>query len=258
MQIQAPLNLSKYIKHYLFLQSNNINENRYRLFSNGNCGLVFTLNNNYILVNNVIIPHAALFGQFDSFVDLEFSKGTKALVIVFQPYGLYYFSKIPTSEVKNSIVEAKDVLGKHLIELHEIIASSKSILNIINLLNKHFLELLPPPKEKILIDQIVYDIIHSKGEYTIGDIINNYAIHEKKLQRLFSQTIGLSPKKFLKIARLHYFIDLLKNTENLTANAYLAGFYDQSHLVKDFKALTGITPKEYLRSSKLAVNLIEL
>ena len=58
-----------------------------------------------------------------------------------------------------------------------------------------------------------------------------------------------------------HFLKLLKdkpNHTNLTSICYDAGFSDQSHLIKEFRKHTGISPKEYSSTSgKLTSNLIK-
>ncbi|WP_413614439.1 helix-turn-helix domain-containing protein [Flavobacterium sp. N2469] len=71
----------------------------------------------------------------------------------------------------------------------------------------------------------------------------------------------MNPKKFGNVIRLHHFLKLLKDKTdktNLTTICYDAGFSDQSHLIKEFRKHTGITPTEYVHSSgKLTNNLIK-
>ncbi|SNR23679.1 Helix-turn-helix domain-containing protein [Flavobacterium sp. ov086] len=84
---------------------------------------------------------------------------------------------------------------------------------------------------------------------------------ERHLERKFKESIGLNPKKFGNVVRLHHFLKLLKDKPvdaNFTSICYDAGFSDQSHLIKDFRKHTGISPTEYLYNSrKLANNLIK-
>ncbi len=72
----------------------------------------------------------------------------------------------------------------------------------------------------------------------------------------------MGPKKFCNIVRLHQFLKELKNKEgnqHLTKLAYEAGYADQSHLIREFKAITGMTPKAYQgRVVKLASNFLSL
>jgi AraC-like DNA-binding protein len=66
---------------------------------------------------------------------------------------------------------------------------------------------------------------------------------------------------FTNIVKLHSFLRYLKEKPSnnpITVIAYEAGYSDQSHLVKEFKKYTGMTPKEYVnKATKLTVNFVE-
>jgi AraC-like DNA-binding protein len=70
----------------------------------------------------------------------------------------------------------------------------------------------------------------------------------KTLERKFACLVGKTPKQYARIVR---FTEVIKgfssmNDPLLTTHAYENGYFDQAHFVKDFKALSGYTPKEFL------------
>ena len=79
---------------------------------------------------------------------------------------------------------------------------------------------------------------------------------------MFIKSIGISPKKFSDVIKLHHFLKRLKKEQpgkNLTSLAYEAGYADQSHLIKEFKKFTGMTPRTYItKADKLTVNFIKI
>jgi len=70
-------------------------------------------------------------------------------------------------------------------------------------------------------------------------------LSDKQLNRVFAEYVGSMPKEFIRIVRLQRALYLLQNsaTENFTQLAYECGFYDQAHLIKEFKAFSGYTAK---------------
>ncbi len=94
-------------------------------------------------------------------------------------------------------------------------------------------------------------IISSKvsGIMTIRELAGSQYISERQLNRLFNEYIGMSAKMFLKLVRINNTINILKYTDyNLADNAQILGFYDQSHFIKDFKAICGVTPKSFMEN----------
>lgn len=70
----------------------------------------------------------------------------------------------------------------------------------------------------------------------------------KQFNRIFSEYVGSNPKEFTRTIRFQRALHILEKQPpiSLTALAYQCGYFDQSHLIKDFKALSGYTPTEYL------------
>ncbi|MDN5397531.1 MAG: helix-turn-helix domain-containing protein, partial [Chryseobacterium sp.] len=113
-----------------------------------------------------------------------------------------------------------------------------------------------------LIKAVQQLMLANKGSVSSKELERFTGYSERHLERKFEDYIGLSPKKYGRIIRLHHFIDLMnKNTvgESIAALSDEAGYTDQSHLIKDFKSHIGLTPNQYLKTqNKLAINFIEL
>jgi AraC-like DNA-binding protein len=69
---------------------------------------------------------------------------------------------------------------------------------------------------------------------------------------MFKEEIGLSPKEFSKIIRFRKIVEnIYRNPEiNLYDLAYNFNYTDPSHLVKDFKFFTGLTPTAFIQKDE--------
>ncbi|MEN6411376.1 MAG: AraC family transcriptional regulator [Veillonellales bacterium] len=65
------------------------------------------------------------------------------------------------------------------------------------------------------------------------------------LTRIFSETVGVPPHLFLNLVRIRKAKSLLGSWPSLTDVAAKVGFFDQSHFIRTFKKIVGMTPKEY-------------
>jgi transcriptional regulator GlxA family with amidase domain len=64
----------------------------------------------------------------------------------------------------------------------------------------------------------------------------------------FRRQLGISPKAYARLLRFQHATGLLASAQprrSLTGVAMEAGYYDQSHLTRDFGALAGITPATF-------------
>jgi AraC-like DNA-binding protein len=86
------------------------------------------------------------------------------------------------------------------------------------------------------------------GQRPLREIAATVGIGERRLQQLFHQHVGMSPRTASRLARMHACLRALRH-QTRPAWADLAagnGFYDQSHLVNEFRAICGMTPSEFL------------
>jgi AraC-like DNA-binding protein len=73
----------------------------------------------------------------------------------------------------------------------------------------------------------------------------------QNLTKHFESNLCKSPSDFKKIQRFREALKSQINSQtknNLTSLSYDMLFYDQSHLIKDFKSLTGLTPKKFFKN----------
>jgi AraC family transcriptional regulator len=97
----------------------------------------------------------------------------------------------------------------------------------------------------------VFDYIHAHLERDIklADFAGLLGMSQFHFSHLFKQSIGTSPHQYLLQQRIDRAKQLLKQTERSIVDIALeCGFSSHSHLSKQFRQLTGITPKRY-RSS---------
>ena len=97
------------------------------------------------------------------------------------------------------------------------------------------------------ISHIIDCIRCSKGNIDITELVSESCLSRKQFERTFLEYIGISPKQYLKIIRLQasIFSKSLEKNVSLTDLAYKHGYYDQSHFIHEYKALTGLTPKQF-------------
>jgi AraC-like DNA-binding protein len=91
-------------------------------------------------------------------------------------------------------------------------------------------------------------IAASQGQRTLCEVAASLGVGERRLQQLFRAQVGLSPRAYGRLARLHGCLRALRSQlqPRWADVAVRSGFYDQAHLVNEFRALCGMTPGEFL------------
>lgn len=264
MQYTPSPNLSKYIKHYLLFEISNSDKKRYRHFANGHNGLVFSFNTKGFvsLHSENPLPETFLFGQVSEYQDFFIEGATSVVIVLFQPLGLFALTGIHSSIFTNRMEDAPSVLGKGISGLQENLFYSADAIDMIGCLNSFFTKKF---------DELTYDhnpyilnfvslALKKKGDILVNDLCSQIGVNGRKMQRLFSEQIGVNPKTFLRNIKLHSFLGLTKDKtqSSLTKLGLEAGYYDQAHLIREFKKTVGLTPSTYLKSKRLAVNLVQI
>jgi AraC-like DNA-binding protein len=198
------------------------------------------------------IRDAVLIPQRNSAVRINHEPGTRLFGIRFRPYGIRCVVHRPMSEFKEMSVPLTDILGsKDKKELRAALEENdlnKKHLSVQKILTKHF-EALPVNTK--IIDIIKY--ININHGTSISGLAKKFSLSQSSLEKLFNAYIGISAKSYMKIIRLNksvkYYKNRSKHYPNLTATGAEAEFYDQSHFIKDFKQMSGITPGQYFREN---------
>ncbi|MER6673418.1 helix-turn-helix domain-containing protein [Streptomyces sp. NPDC000983] len=78
----------------------------------------------------------------------------------------------------------------------------------------------------------------------VGAVARELNVSERQLRNLFAEGVGVSPKHFARIDRVHHVLAHADSTPwaELAAST---GYYDQSHMTADFRALMGVAPRPF-------------
>lgn len=89
----------------------------------------------------------------------------------------------------------------------------------------------------------------NKGVDSIQDLADESGLSLRQFQRRFKALTGLNPKHYGRICRIAHAVHLkeLLPEASWTGIALDCGYSDQSHFIRDFKALTDALPREFLR-----------
>jgi len=84
---------------------------------------------------------------------------------------------------------------------------------------------------------------------SVGTVAASVGVGERRLQQIFRSQFGLSPGAWRRLARVQRCLRLLRQRGGARwpELALTAGFYDQAHLVNEFRALCGLTPGQFLQ-----------
>ena len=116
-------------------------------------------------------------------------------------------------------------------------------------LESELLRRLDPDRDR-RVDEAIARIVASGGTLRIEPLAREIGISRQHLARQVLHHVGVSPKTFARVMRFRRVTDSL-NTNNDWADVAIAnGFYDQSHLIAEFRELAGTTPDAFHFSNR--------
>lgn len=69
----------------------------------------------------------------------------------------------------------------------------------------------------------------------------------RHLRRAFTESVGIGPKEFARTVRLQRAVRTAATSNDWARIAADAGYYDQAHLIADFREFLGLTPSAFLK-----------
>lgn len=72
-------------------------------------------------------------------------------------------------------------------------------------------------------------------------------IHKSTLGKNFKRITGYTPKEYSRVIRFNFLLNrLLFFPANLTETCYEMRYFDQSHMIRDFRKITGTSPTDFI------------
>ena len=198
-------------------------------------------------------PRSVAVSQTRRFVEIR-PEGASGLVSVrFHPWGAYHFFPLPVSEIADRQAPTEVLWGGEAIELEERLAEAPGDGARVALVEQFLLAQLRR-HHKADVEPLVRAVWKRKGCLAVPQLCRDLGIGERSLQRTFAAALGTTPKRFARLSRFLHVCSLLRSGHGttLTDVGLACGYYDQSHFIADFKAFSGMTPRQFVETAKLS------
>lgn len=182
----------------------------------------------------------------ESFVR-ELAGEGRAMGVMFRPGGLQPFLGRPLSTVTDRVLSIGEVFGPEGVEL----AASLDLEDVHAAVTRvgAFLAARAPsePTTGEEVSAIVELIQADRTVSTVAGLAERLDVHPRRLQRLFSKYVGVSPRWIIRRARLHAAAEEAKDPQPRSWGELAAalGYSDQAHLTRNFTQAVGDPPARY-------------
>ncbi len=181
---------------------------------------------------------------------IESAGDSHVIGISFRPGGAHALLGRTLVGLLNQVVAADLLLGYEMNRLREQIAAAQDLLAQIEVIEQWLLSHLTPDEYAFcLVRRAIDTLDNTIGGMPIAQLCDQLGLSNKHLITLFQQVVGISPKNLARIMRFKHLVRQIRGETvvNWADVAYRFGYYDQSHLIQEFRALAGVTPQTYLQ-----------
>lgn len=248
--------LSKFIECYWVQEKNAVSEiirnNSVKVIPTNSIEINFYSGSPICEITNgklSLLPSSTVTGQKTVYKEYSKIKETDVFIVRFKPWGAFPFFDIPlTKLVDQNINLSETVLKKGSIPISELIYEPGETQAFINKVENFLLFILNDNHvDYLMTDSVLY--IHKKnGIVKISEIAEKYNMSRRHFERRFKTAIGINPKSFIQIVKMHYLINLKKTGLSWNEAGVLTNYYDISHINKNLQNITGLSPSQFFNN----------
>jgi AraC-like DNA-binding protein len=196
-------------------------------------------------------PDYTIIGIHTRPYEVQFRNRVRTFGIRFKPEGIYNLFAIPASLFSHRFEDMELVLGSHFRDYCSKLREADNLMQKLDLTHNYLMSQLHNHQpEKTYLNRAA-DLIRMAGSTAkVEDLPSKVYISRRQLEREFRDKIGLTPKQYMRIARLNEINRYLQSGSELNFShlSMEAGFADQAHLCREFKTFTGIPPAKFMES----------
>jgi len=165
-----------------------------------------------------------------------------------RPAGAYALLGRPVSEITGLSVDLADLIGPASTELAGCCAAATDVADRFRIVAGWMVGRVA--RHHGMADVVAWAvgrIDDSGGTVPITALREHAGLSKTRMVGMFREQVGLAPKVYARVVRFHHTLAMLQGgAARLTDVALDARFYDQPHMNAEFRALGGLTPREFL------------
>jgi AraC-like DNA-binding protein len=207
-------------------------------------------------VNAVFEPGAALaWGVHNYKFERKLVGVGQVFGIKFRPGGFRPFFGRPVAELTDRSMPLHEIFGADTEQLGTAVLASKVDREQVALVETFLCRRLPARDPGVdAAANAVRTVLENASVCTVEDLVERVGSSQRSLQRLFRNYVGVSPKWVIRRHRLQQAAERAAQGRRVdwAALAVELGYFDQSHLIKEFRRQLGCSPAEYAAACRQA------
>ena len=157
---------------------------------------------------------------------------------------------VPASVLTNQIVRLGELWPREPVERLHTALSSRSLPGGLAVLRDAMLARMDPSARIDTLERCAARLLAARGgSVPVDRLAAHYGISRQRFSRRFHEAAGLPPKLFARIVRFQGLVHSLLSTDvsQWAAVASDVGFYDQAHMINEFRGFAGAAPTVFFQ-----------
>lgn len=248
--------LSGFVENFWAYSFNSVRL-RERIFPSGTFELVFNLRDDEIRIykdaqSNVFQRYsgAVISGPYAGPFVTDTALESSVMGVHFKPGGAFPFLGVDADELRGCHTDLEVIWGRAAISLRERLCETASVQHRFRLLEQFLKTRLRFERHSAVV--LALPTFGRARLQMTRELAHDARLSEKRFIEVFRREVGVNPRLLTRICR---FQRVLARTArpgalNWAEIALDHGYFDQSHLIRDFHEFSGFSPAEYLRRVK--------
>jgi len=189
--------------------------------------------------------------------DILYTGSLKVFTIKFSATGFRTLFGIPAHLITDRAESSSAVLNTSIAELEERLACAGGV-GLCAIAESFLLRQLRrnrPPHNTFAVAEMVRSLQSAGNGLQVAAIARQHHLSVRQVERSFQEIVGLAPRMVGRLSRLKIALSLSRGSPapDWAHVAAAAGYFDQSHMIRDFRALVGETPARFLALHQMDV-----
>lgn len=212
----------------------------------------------YIPELDTVQDSLTISGQVDFPSHLRTIGELEMIVAVFYPHTIGMFTGTTPYSFCNMEISGYDLDNRNIHEMGDKILECDNTDKCIEILENWLLSKIEPNVNLKKVGFSLWKMMTNTSK-SINELADAACLGKKQYERVFREYVGMNPKRYYRIVRFQKSLLLMgKGERNCADVAYSCGYSDQSHFIREFKTMTGVTPKSFLLHNEACSELFEI
>lgn len=196
------------------------------------------------------LPGALIVGPKTGVQIIDTEQQLEVMGVHLRPGGMLALSRIPAGEFADEDVPLATIWGSFAAEIQERIRFAQSpaarLQTLEVLLTQRMRSELVPHR---MIPEALRRLEPDQAPVKLASLAASLGLSSRRFIEIFTSHIGIPPKIYARIRRFQRALRAIHGSTvpSWADLAFDCGWYDQAHMIRDFKQFSGLTPAEYGR-----------